>query len=144
MCCNLIVEPDPRTQEPATDKTEVFLSTAGKETVTVHPDAVAPDVLSVSGTFVKVSPSASPVSFEEIGASYVEPMSLPSTPPLIAEPNSSKLTEAVLSMADVDEAPVDVMNTSSMSFIAVSTEPSEANLPLGMCLYNYHMFILSV
>jgi hypothetical protein len=124
-----ISAPSSFTQEPAVDKSEKFTATVGKESISVYPDNNGTDILSTSGTFVKVSPSASPVGFEEIGASYVGPMSMPSTPPLLAEPTSSKLNEANLPSVDVS---MEALSSSSMSFITLSTEQPEAHLPHGI------------
>jgi hypothetical protein len=117
---------------------EKRVSGAAKETI-VLPAGEA-DV-TTSGTFVKVSPSVSPVSFEEI-----EPMSLPSTPPLIAEehsprdggPSTPPLVAEEHSPRDGGETPssssrpADDLSASSMSFVAVSPPPSlthTANVP---------------
>jgi len=114
--------PSASIQKPSTEKVEHQITGAGKETITIHPDVTGTDILSTSGTFVKVSPSVSPVSFEEIGASYVEPMSLPSTPPLIVEPHAyaSRLPHSVLPTDDIS------LSSSSMSFVAIPTESPQA------------------
>jgi len=111
-------EPSSGTQPTATEKVEKRVSGAAKETIVLPAD------VTTSGTFVKVSPSVSPVSFEEI-----EPMSLPSTPPLIAEEHSPRDGGQPPSSSS---RPADDLSASSMSFVAVSPPPSlahTANVP---------------
>lgn len=115
----------------ATEKVEMCVSSPGKGKITIPPTsaaATAEQDITTSGTFVKVSPSMSPVSFEEIGASYVEPMSLPSTPPLLAEPLSSlKNDNGNGESSSSSSQPVEDLTASSTSFVAITPPLSESH-----------------